>query len=120
MGWMIDPSAGALWGSTGTVDSAQGSKTFAPTTDEEWNRLRSHAVIVAEAGNLLMLDGRAKDQGEWLKHARGMTDAAHAVLAAIEAKDADALFTSGGDLYQVCTDCHAKYLMTPATDAQKK
>ncbi len=111
MGWMIDPAAGALWAATGSEVTAEGTRDFAPTTDEDWNRLRMYAVTVAESGNLLMLPQRARNQGEWIELSRAMTDKAHAVLEAIEAKDAEGLFAAGGDLYQSCTDCHALYLI---------
>ena len=117
MGWMIDPSAGALWSATGSEVTAEGTRDFAPVTDEEWNRLRGHAVTVAESGNLLMMDGRARDQGEWITLSRAMTEKAHAVLAAIEAKDKDGLFAAGGDLYQSCTDCHSVYMVGPPDEA---
>ncbi len=117
MGWMIDPSAGAIWGATGSEVTEAGTRDFAPTTDEEWTRLRSHAVTVLESGNLLMLPERARDQNEWLRLSRAMTDTARTVLEAIEAKDSQALFDTGGDLYQTCTDCHALYLI-PAGPSQ--
>jgi cytochrome c556 len=58
-----------------------------------------------------MLQGRAADPDDWMKKSRGMIDTAHAVLAAVEAKDVSGLFTAGGDLYEACTNCHAKYLI---------
>ena len=117
MGWLIDPSAGAIWGATGSVVTAEGTQELAPTTDEQWNELRTNAVAVVESGNLLMLPARARDQGEWLKLSRGMTDKARSVLEAIEAKDVEGLFNAGGELYQSCTDCHALYL-APTQPAQ--
>lgn len=117
MGWVIDPSAGILWGATGSEVTAEGMRDFFPKTDEEWNRLRTHAVIVAESGNLLMLEGRARDRQQWLELSRAMTDKAHLALAAIDAKDKDALFESGGELYQACSDCHALYMVKPDAEA---
>ena len=29
----------------------------------------------------------------------------------VEAKDAKKMFDTGGQIFQVCTDCHAKYLL---------
>jgi cytochrome c556 len=40
-----------------------------------------------------------------------MIDEANKCVAAAEAKDLEALFTAGGDLYLACTACHAKYLV---------
>ena len=34
-------------------------------------------------------------------------------MQAAEAKNVDKIFTLGGDLYDICTNCHSKY-MTPS------
>lgn len=47
-----------------------------PKTEVEWNGIRNQALMLAESGNLLMLPGRARDQGDWVKNARMMIDAA--------------------------------------------
>jgi hypothetical protein len=39
----------------------------APKNDREWNALRATALTLAESGNLLMMDKRARDQGDWIK-----------------------------------------------------
>ena len=39
-------------------------------TDEEWATLQNNALTLAETGNLLLLPGRAKDNGEWTKNAK--------------------------------------------------
>ncbi|NJO12580.1 MAG: cytochrome c, partial [Gammaproteobacteria bacterium] len=82
-----------------------------PKTDEEWSTYRNAAAVLIESGNLLMLDGRAQDQDDWMKTSRGMSDAAATVLEAAEAKDVEAYFNAGGALYEACTACHSKYLV---------
>jgi hypothetical protein len=67
--------------------------------------------MLVESGNLLMLDGRAKDQDQWMTASRGMADAAATVLEAAEAKDVEAYFDAGGVLYEACTACHSRYLI---------
>jgi cytochrome c556 len=67
--------------------------------------------MLIESGNLLMLDGRAVDNDEWMATSRGMADAAATVLEAAEAKDVEAYFDAGGALYEACTACHSKYLV---------
>jgi hypothetical protein len=37
-----------------------------PKDDGAWKAVRNNALILAEAGNLLMTEGRAKDQGPWM------------------------------------------------------
>jgi hypothetical protein len=119
MNWVIDPNARIVFSSVGTDITAQGEKQFAPKTDEQWNVVRNSAATVLEAGNLLTMDGRARDRGEWIARAKGMSDAAAAALKAIDVKDPDSLFIAAGDLYQACSDCHAKYIFGSQPDAQK-
>ncbi len=73
--------------------------------------MRSGAAVVAEAGNLLMMEGRAFDREEWMTYSRGMIEAARTAIEAAEAKDVPALFDAGGAVYESCTACHAKYAL---------
>ena len=38
-----------------------------------------------------------------------MIDTGAAAIKAAEAKDPDAVFDTGAEIYAVCTNCHAKY-----------
>ena len=98
---VIDPAADTLWESVGTVITAEGTFEKAPSTDDEWAGVRAGAIQLAEAGNLLMLPSRSSGSEEWIAQARAMK--------AIEARDKDALFTIGGDIYDVCTNCHKQF-----------
>jgi hypothetical protein len=113
MTWIIDPNATAIWGSVGSVATDKGTEERHPQTDEEWARFRNSAATLVESGNLLMLDGRAVDEDQWMATAKGMSDAAAQVLEAAEAKDVEAYFDAGGTLYEACTACHSKYLIVP-------
>ena len=42
--------------------------------DNEWAAVRRSAVTLAESGNMLMLPGRARDQGDWMKDAKLLVD----------------------------------------------
>jgi cytochrome c556 len=42
-----------------------------------------------------------------------LTDAANDARKAAEARNIDALFTAGGDLYRVCSACHQRYASVP-------
>ena len=57
-----------------------------------------------------MMAPRAKDGGEWMQRAQEMIDAGEAAMRAAEARNAEKLFTAGGDLYDSCSNCHRKYL----------
>jgi len=87
-----------------------GVLTKVPKGDDQWNRLRLHALAVAEAGNLLLMPPRAKDAAEWATFSRAMTTKAAAVATAAESTNPDAVLLAGGELYDTCTACHGKYL----------
>lgn len=68
--------------------------------DKEWTSLQNSAVTLAESGNLLMIDNRAKDKATWTKMSRAMVDAAVNALQAVEAKNVAGLSTAGDQLYE--------------------
>jgi hypothetical protein len=85
----------------------------APQSDKEWVPVQNAALTLAEVGNLLMIPGRAKDNGDWMKYASALTDAGSSAFKAANAKDAKALEDIGDKLDEVCETCHAKYLPKP-------
>lgn len=111
MNWIIEPNADVLWDSVGTIITEAGHEELMPETDEEWEAVRNSSAVVAEAGNMLMMDGRAFDRDQWMADARGMIDAATTAIAAADAKDVAALFDAGGVVYESCVACHEKYAL---------
>lgn len=81
-----------------------------PKTDEDWATLQNNALNLAEAGNLLLLPGRAKDKGDWTKNAQALVDTGSQAFKAANAKDAKALEKIGDKIDEVCESCHAIYL----------
>ena len=81
----------------------------APKDDTEWAALRRSALALAESGNLLMMRGRVRDQGEWMKNAKMLIDVGNAVYKAAQAKDAKALAALAEPLDASCTACHKQY-----------
>ena len=65
---------------------------------------------MAETGNLLLMPGRSAGP-DWEGFARGLAGAGELAIAAAEARDAEALFDAGGQIYQVCRACHEQYLV---------
>lgn len=116
MGHVIDPAAFAFWRASGSEITEEGTKSLTPTTDEGWEIAENGAATVAEAGNLLMLPGRAREEEEWFRLAKAMTDAALQARAAAMAKDEAKMFETGGKLYETCVACHEKYV-APFLDA---
>jgi hypothetical protein len=80
-----------------------------PNDEKEWAAVRRSAVTLAESGNLLMLRGRARDQGDWMKDARMLMDAGTAAYQAAQTKDAKALTALADALDRSCTTCHKQY-----------
>ena len=80
-----------------------------PANEKEWAALRRSAVTLAESGNLLMLRGRARDQGEWMKDVKMLVDAGTAAYQSAQTKDLKALAAVAGPLDASCTTCHKQY-----------
>ena len=82
----------------------------APKDDQEWERVANNALAMAEAGNLLMLPGRAKNNDDWMKKAPALVDVGVAAMKAAEAKDAEAVIRIGYQIFDVCASCHDQYM----------
>lgn len=96
---MVGPSSDAIF----NVGRAE------PATDDEWLALEDAAVVLTEAANLYMMDGRRADDGEWMTMAGAMYDAGRAALVAVQARDADAILDAGNNLVEACEACHVPY-----------
>jgi hypothetical protein len=107
---VVDPNADIVWDAVKTIDSKEGTEEIRPRNDAQWTVVRNAAVTLAESGNLLMMVPRAKDGGEWMKLSQQLIDTSEAAIKAADAKNADRLFTIGGDIYQSCSACHQKYM----------
>jgi len=80
-----------------------------PNNEREWSALRATALTLAESGNLLMMDKRARDQGDWIKDARMLVDAGAAAYKAAQAKNVEAIVALNQQLYTACITCHEQY-----------
>jgi len=118
MNWIIDPNADVVWAAVGTVVTTEGEQKFMPQTDEEWTLVRNSAATVIESGNLLMMDGRARNSDDWMKKVQELMLRANEVLQAVDAKDADTLFSAGSDMYLACSACHAEYIFSEQGEAK--
>jgi hypothetical protein len=118
---VVDPAAFQFWRGSGFELTEDGERDLSPTTEEGWKVVEDGAATVAEAGNLLMLPGRARaPEAEWNRYAKLMTERALEAKAAAEAKDKQKVFDTGGRLYEVCVACHEKYVIGPVLDAEKQ
>lgn len=111
---LVDPAADIVWDSVKTIMTADGVEEIQPDTDEEWDLVRNAAVTVAESGNLLMMGRRMRDEGDWVAWSRDLVDAGAQAMRATEARDPQALFDAGGEIYRACAGCHAQYVQDPS------
>ena len=109
MATIMEPAAEVYWDAVGTIIDHAGVHEIEPKTIEEWDAVRNAAYVVAESGNLLLMPSRAKDSGEWVQLSLAMTDAAQKAIRAAESRDKTAVFDTGAEMYDACTNCHAKY-----------
>jgi hypothetical protein len=106
---VLDPAADEIWESVGTVITVEGTFEKAPASDDEWAGLKGSAMRLAESGNLLLLPSRSGGNPDWIKYSLAMIEQSNRALKAAEAKDKDAIFTIGGDIYDACTNCHKQF-----------
>lgn len=109
---IVDPAANTVFNAVSTTITAAGTEEKAPRTPDEWEAVVNSAAALAEAGNLLALDGRAIDSNNWMQWARRLTEAGSVALKAAEAKDAAGVFASGEAIYEACDNCHRIYERT--------
>jgi hypothetical protein len=109
MEWVIDPNADVVWDSVKSNSHAKGTTEIYPRTDAQWEAVRNSAATLVEAGNLLMLAGRAKDDKQWMTYSQRLSRTAEIALKAAQDKNKDALFDAGGNIYNACKACHDKY-----------
>jgi hypothetical protein len=148
MAGQIAPSSAFLWEAVGTVTGPKGTEDKQPRTDAEWAAVRRQALILIEASNLLLVQGRhvawpgehranppgsgdltpeaseaaiGKSWPAWSAFATTLRSTALDTLKTIDAKDANALMESGGAIDEACEACHKAfwYPDAPAPGAAK-
>jgi hypothetical protein len=131
---VIDPNVDPIWNSIKTTVSDKGVEEIKPTTEEDWAKLKLHALALREASNLLVIDGRevahptastsihpvelgpkeiealiAANRPAFIKNAHALHDAATLAISAIDAKDVNALEAVGGTIEHACEQCHSQF-----------
>jgi hypothetical protein len=117
---IVNPAAETYWAHSGEVDDEKGANDRIPTSQADWNISIDTAAQIAEAGNLLMMDGRARDpNGPWMKYAMALNAAGVAGMAAATAHDHDKTNDAGSAMYDACYSCHGKYIQRPKDSLYK-
>jgi hypothetical protein len=80
-----------------------------PTKPQDWAVLRTNALMLAESGNLLMMDGRARDQKNWILESKMLVDLGAKAYQAAQAKNLDAIRALNDALNAACVTCHYQY-----------
>ena len=108
---IVDPLAQTVFASVGSIVTKEGVREFAPKDDKEWDAVRSAAMGVAEAGNLLMFESRAKNRdSDWIGMSQRLIERAVEAANAAQSEDAEKLSSAGGDIFAVCESCHYQYM----------
>jgi len=131
---VIDPNVDPIWNSVSTVATKDGVVEKVPATDEEWNILKNHAIVLIEAGNLLQIPNRQvahagsstsihpvelqpaeiekliqANRKDFNEKAINLQNAAKLALVAIREKNPDALLQVGAQIEHACEQCHSAY-----------
>jgi hypothetical protein len=80
-----------------------------PKDENEWAAARRDAMNLAESGNLLMMPGRVREQGDWTMHVKMLADVGSSAYKAAEEKNVQALTAVAAPLDASCTSCHKQY-----------
>jgi hypothetical protein len=80
-----------------------------PRNDKGWTAERNQALLLAEAGNLLMVGNRVRDTDNWMKMSRALVDAAARAVTAADRKDGKALEAATDSITVACEACHRPY-----------
>jgi cytochrome c556 len=142
---VVEPTSKFVWDSVGSESTPKGGTIDKqPRTDAEWKAVRLQALALAEAANLLVMDGRVVGhQGEKLRDApgpgdytperaqqeiaanrdtfaafaRALQDSAMAVVTSTEKRDVDGLTEAGGTIDEACEQCHKRFWYPEAAAA---
>ena len=136
MSGQLAPTADLLWGAVGSTSGPKGPVEKRPHSDADWAELRRQAMILAEAANLLAVEGRevahpdqkylnppgpgdlppaksqaliAAERPTWLAYALVLQGSALATIKAIDARDVDAFTEAGGAIDEACEQCHKRF-----------
>ena len=111
MGHVLEPAAEVYWDAVGWILDENGTHEIRPSNEEEWEAVVSAAFVVAESGNLLMMDGRSLDDGPWMVMSRALIEVGRRAVEVAEARDEQGVFDVGAEVYMVCTNCHSTYAL---------
>jgi len=132
----VNPAATFVWNAVSTESTASGTIEHRPNSEQDWLAVRHQALVLIEAGNLLLVEGRPivargatvkdaeqpgilgpeqirramnADRARLVRLVHALQDSTRKVIEATDAKDADALSEAGGNIDEACEACHKAY-----------
>ena len=102
---IIDPAADVVWDSVGTIVTEEDGEIVTDSWQPE-SDVVSGAMMLTESANLLMMDGRARDQDTWMQMSQGMVAAGMLAVEAAESQNVDAIYEVSATVYNSCDSCH--------------
>jgi len=109
MDGIVSPAAGVVYDSVATIVDKEGIHETRPKNDREWANVAGNAAALIEASELLKMEGRARDQADWVTISTAMGTAAAEIRAAAQKQDAEGILGGGERLNNSCDNCHRKY-----------
>ena len=107
---VLNPAAETFWLAGGEIDDGEKRKLRTPTAEAKWNGALAAAATVLESGNMLTMDGRSVSDPQWAKWSADLNKAGLAGIKAVQARDGDATFAAGSEMFEACRSCHLKYI----------
>jgi len=118
MAAVIEPAADIYWDAVGWIVDENGEEYIRPMTPEEWLAVQNAAVLLAETGDLLIMDSRAQGRADWIAMAQALTQVSLRALDAARSEDPMAVFDVGGEVYAACTACHSVFAIETLRPSQ--
>jgi hypothetical protein len=136
MKYMIDPMADNIFNAVGTTVTRRGTVDVEPKTEADWDRIRSGAVSLAEAAELLkirrpmtppgdennstgpdavelspaqIIAKVERDPVEWNARIEALRNVALEALDVVNRKDISEVWDVGENLDKTCEACHRSY-----------
>lgn len=121
MAHAVDFAAFGVWNNQGWLINAEGTHELFPTDDAGWHNAESAAIALAEISNTLLLPGRPQnDDRRWVDAAHALHAAAMKTQKMALARDKQAFFDAGGEIYEACVMCHNHFVQGDAAGPAAK
>ena len=88
-----------------------GEESLFPDTEEGWDEVVASAQSVIALTEELKTEEYSDNDPEWIAISDGLIVAAELARDAAQAREEQALFDAGGQMYRVCLACHQRYAM---------